>query len=158
MSIPEQNQPQFLLQRIYLKDVSFEAPIAPEIFLMNWQPKVDIELQTTSQSLNTETYEVTVFVTVTAKVEEKVAFIVEIKQGGIFSIVGVPEEQIKQILGITCPNILFPYVREAISDLVTKGSFPQLLIEPINFEALYQQQQLQQQNPSSATIEAETTH
>jgi len=156
MSTPEQNQPQFLLQRIYLKDVSFEAPHTPEIFLVNWQPKVDIELQTSSQSLNPETYEVVVFVTVTAKVEEKVAFIVEIKQAGIFSITGIPEEQTKQVLGSTCPNILFPYIREAISDLVTKGSFPQLLIEPINFEALYQQQQLQQQNPPAA--EAETTH
>lgn len=152
MSATEQNQPQFLLQRIYLKDVSFEAPHTPEIFLGNWQPKVDIELQTNSRLLNPDVYEVEIFVTVTAKIEEKVAFLVEIKQGGIFTITGIPEEQTKQILGITCPNILFPYVREAVSDIVTKGSFPQFLIEPINFEVLYQQQQQQ------AAAEMEKTH
>lgn len=153
MSTPEQNEPQFVLQRIYLKDVSFEVPHAPEVFLMNWQPKVDIELQTSSQALNENAYEVIVFVTVTAKVEEKVAFIAEVKQGGVFSISGIPEEQVKQILGITCPNILFPYIREEVSSLVTKGSFPQLLIEPINFEALYQQQSAQ-----TVATEIETAH
>lgn len=157
MSTPEQQQPQFMLQRIYIKDTSFEVPHAPEIFLMNWQPKVDIELQNSAQALNTDVYEVTVLVTVTAKVEDKIAFIAEIKQGGIFTISGIPQEQVQQILGITCPNILFPYVREAISSLVTKGSFPQLLIEPINFETLYYQQ-MQQQNTQPANEETEIAH
>ena len=155
MSSPEQNQPQFVLQRIYLKDISFEVPHAPDVFLINWQPKVDIELQTSSEAINENVYEVMIFVTVTAQLEEKVAFIAEVKQAGIFSIAGIPEEQLKQVLGITCPNILFPFVREAISDLVTKGSFPQLLLEPINFEALYQQQL---QNPPTATAETDIAH
>src|SRR5687768_17327708 len=120
MSTPESNQPQFVLQRIYLKDASFEAPSIPEIFLTTWQPKVNLELQNNFQQVSPGVYEATIAVTVTARVEEKIAFLVEIKQAGIFTLNGFPDEQQQQILAITCPNILFPYAREAVSDLVTK--------------------------------------
>lgn len=157
MSTPEENQTQFMLQRLYLKDASFEAPNIPEVFLANWQPKVDLALQNNFQLLSPGVFEASISVTVTARVEEKIAFLVEIKQAGIFSLSGFPEDQEQQILAITCPNILFPYAREAVSDLVTKASFPQLLLEPVNFEALYYQQQ--NEAAKAAPVEAtETTH
>lgn len=136
----EAQGPEFAIQRIYVKDSSFEAPEAPAIFREQWEPKVNIDLQTASTLLEASIFEVVLGVTVTVKIKDKVAFLAEVKQAGIFSIGDFPEEQRKQLLGSFCPNILFPYAREAITAMVTRGGFPQLYLAPINFDAVYQQQ------------------
>lgn len=138
----------FSIQRIYLKDCSFETPHTPDIFRLNWQPNVDFSLQIDHKKLSEEAYEVVVAGTATASIENKVAFLAEVKQAGIFTLKNIPEDQIPLLLNIICPNILFPYFRETISNLTVRGSFPQLTLEPINFEALYQQRMKEQ--PSTA--------
>lgn len=141
----KQEGPQFAIQRIYVKDVSFETPNAPEIFKLQWDPKVHIDLRTEHAKLEDNVYEVMLTITVTVKVKhEKVAFIAEVKQAGIFSIDSFPEDQMGPLLGVFCPNILYPYVREAITALVSRGGFPQIYLAPINFDAIYQQQLKQQ--------------
>lgn len=140
----EQQQPQFALQRFYVKDSSFESPNAPASFQKQWKPEVKLDLNSRSQKLADDTYEVEVKVTATAENDGETAFLVEVVQGGIFHIKGVEGDQLKHMLGAFCPNILFPYVRETVDQLVTKGSFPALMLAPINFDALYQQSQAQQ--------------
>lgn len=137
-------QAQLSIQRIYTKDISFEAPGTPEVFLGDWNPTNNIELSTGSRELSEGVYEVELAITSEVKTgaenaESKVAFIVEVKQAGIFSIEGFSDEERDHLLNAYCPNLLFPYVREIISDLVTRGSFPQLVLQPINFDALYAQ-------------------
>lgn len=130
----------FQIHKIYLKDVSFETPNSPEIFSeQEWKPDVNLELRNTAKRLDAGFHEVVLAVTVTAKLGDKVAYIVEVHQAGIFSIDGHNDEQLSEMVGGYCPGILFPFAREAVSDLVTKGSFPQLLLAPVNFLALYQQ-------------------
>ncbi|MEO6699178.1 MAG: protein-export chaperone SecB [Paraperlucidibaca sp.] len=144
------NQPQFALQRVYLKDASFEVPGAPKVFLQTWNPEVNIDLATAHQALEDgKHYEVQLAITVTAKNEGNTAFLVEVKQAGIFQVEGVAEAEMGPLLGAYCPNILFPFAREAISDLVGKGSFPQLLLQPVNFDALYADS-LRRQNEAGA--------
>ncbi len=135
---------QFNLQRIYCKDISFETPNSPSMFLGEWKPQMEMQFNNEMQELGENNYEVVLTLTVTVKSNDKTAFLVEVHQAGIFNIIGVPEEQMNPVLGITCPNILFPYAREVVSDLVNRGSFPQLLLAPVNFEALYAQQAQQQ--------------
>ena len=136
-----ETEQRFEIQRIYTKDLSFESPNTPDVFLQeNWQPEIAIDLNIADTKLENETYEVVLTVTATAKAKDATAFLAEVKQAGIFAISGFSEEQVKHMLGAFCPNVLFPYAREAISDIVTRGSFPQLLLAPINFDALYQQQ------------------
>ncbi len=146
----ESQDPIFGIEKIYLKDASLEAPNAPQIFLAQIQPKVSIELQNRATMIDNGVFEAVVSVTVTSKVDDKVAFLVEVAQAGIFRIMNVPEDNIAAILGVACPNILYPYAREAVSDLVTRAGFPPVLLNPINFEALYAQQ-LQQQQAENAT-------
>lgn len=136
------DQPEFQIQRIYVKDSSFEAPNAPGIFKENWEPKVNIDLNTSSSKLENNIHEVTLAVTVTVKAGEgeTVAFLAEVKQSGIFTIAKFEEEQLQHILGSFCPNILFPYARETITAMVTRGGFPQIYLAPINFDAVYQEQ------------------
>jgi len=142
----EENQErQFTIQRIYTKDVSFETPNTPEIFMKEWRPQVSVNINNAIKDLGEGNIEVALTVTVTAKVEEKTAFLVEVTQAGIFLAKGIPEEEMGPLLGIYCPNVIFPYVRELVSDLITRGSFPQFLLAPVNFEALYAQQMQQQQ-------------
>ena len=150
---------EFSLQRIYLKDCSFETPNTPHIFRSDWQPQVTLELQTRTESLGEDSYEVILGVTATAKVDDKVAFLVEVKQAGIFTIKGFIEEQKQEIMGVVCPGILFPYVREVVSNTIARGSFPQLLLDPINFEGLYRQQ-MEQQAAAAETKKTDevTTH
>ncbi|OGT29711.1 MAG: protein-export chaperone SecB [Gammaproteobacteria bacterium RIFCSPHIGHO2_12_FULL_35_23] len=137
-----ENQQRFEIQRIYVKDLSFEAPNTPQVFLeQNWQPDITIDLNIAHNEVNKGVYEVILTVTATAKAKEKTAFLAEVKQAGVFAINGFEETQVNHMLGAYCPNVLFPYAREAISDLVARSSFPQLLLAPINFDALYQQQQ-----------------
>ncbi|VAW62908.1 Protein-export protein SecB (maintains pre-export unfolded state) [hydrothermal vent metagenome] len=152
----EQAQQQFAIQKIYVKDISFESPNAPTVFTEGeWKPEVNVQINTETRKVADNLHEVTLTVTVTAKQMEKTAFLVEIKQSGIFQMTGFEEEQMGGMLGAYCPEVLFPYAREAISDLVTKGGFPQMLLSPVNFNALYMQHQQQQQAQESP---AETAH
>ena len=153
----EENQ-QFAIQKIYLKDVSFESPNSPKAFMEgDWQPQINVQINSSNQALSDDTYEVVLEITVTAKQEERTAFLAEVKQAGIFTIAGFPKENMGGMIGAFCPETLFPFAREAISDLVSKGGFPQLLLAPVNFNALYTQQ-LQQNAAAETEAEAETSH
>lgn len=153
MSEEDQAQPgqqqggdqQFQVQKIYLKDASFETPNAPGIFTHDWDPKINVELNTRAERVDEGVYESVVTVTVTAKLEETTAYLCEVQQAGVFTIQGVEGERLNALLGGYCPQILFPYAREAVSELVAKGGFPQMLLAPVNFDALYAQQRAQQQ-------------
>jgi preprotein translocase subunit SecB len=138
-----QNQPAFGIEKLFIKDASIEVPGAPQIFTERTAPQVSVELGNAGQRLDADVYEVELKVTVTAKIGDKTAFLVEVSQAGIFVIRGVPEENMDAILGVACPNILFPYAREAVSDMVTRAGFAPVLLSPINFEALYMQQKQQ---------------
>lgn len=150
---PAENEQQFQLQKIYLKDTSFETPNSPEIFTENWEPDVNVELQTAGKPLADDVQEVVLTVTVTAKVADKTAYLVEVHQAGVFTLTGFNENERAHMLGSYCPNILFPYAREAISDIVGKGGFPQMLLAPVNFDALYAQHVQQQQEKGPVTEE-----
>ena len=153
----EQPQQQFAIQKIFIKDVSFESPNAPAVFTEGeWKPEVNVQINTEAKALNEGLHEVTLTITVTAKQLEKTAFLVEVKQSGIFQMSGFEQDQIGGMLGAYCPETLFPYAREAISDLVTKGGFPQMLLSPVNFNALYMQHQQKQQ--AQETAQTETAH
>jgi preprotein translocase subunit SecB len=130
-------QPQFSIQRIYLKDLSFETPQGPSAFKKKWQPKVSQDLNTKTNPVEDGLFEVALRVTITVADGEETIYIVEAEQAGLFNVSGFAEEQIPQILNTTCPGILFPYLRETLDNVVTKGSFPALLLPPINFDALY---------------------
>lgn len=140
--------PVFALEKIYLKDASLEVPHAPAIYLEREAPQIDVQLHTEGSAMGEDYYDVTVTVTVTAKLGDKVMFLNEVAQAGIFRIAGIPQEEIDPVLGIACPNILFPYAREVVSDMTTRAGFPPVLLNPINFEALYQQQMQQSQGAS----------
>lgn len=142
---------QFAIQKIYLKDVSFEAPNSPDVFRQGWKPETNVQLNTETKTLSEGHYEVALTVTVTTKTEDKTVFLAEVKQAGVFQASGFPEEQLGHLLGSFCPNLLFPYAREAISNLVIKGGFPDMPLAPINFDALYAQhvQKLKQQAETS---------
>lgn len=131
---------QFSLQRIYIKDLSFEAPKSPEIFREDWSPDVELDLNTRQRALEGDFHEVVLTLTVTVKTGEEVAFIAEVQQAGIFLVQGLDEASKGHALGAFCPNILFPYARETLDGLVVKGSFPALMLAPVNFDALYAQE------------------
>lgn len=131
--------PQFEIQRLYIKDVSFEAPNTPQTFIEEWKPEVELNLETRSNRIQDTTHEVVLSVTASVKTAQKPAFVVEVQYAGVFIIAGLQDEQLKQMLGSFCPTILFPYAREVISDLVVRGGFPQLILAPVNFDALYAQ-------------------
>jgi preprotein translocase subunit SecB len=143
-------QPGFAIEKLYVKDASLEIPNAPQIFTDRTAPQVNVELGNIAQKLDEGVFEVALKVTVTAKIADKTAFLVEITQAGVFAIRNVAEENLEMILAITCPNILFPYAREAVSDLVTRAGFAPVLLNPINFEALYMQQKQQAENAAKA--------
>ena len=153
----EVKQGEFAPQKIYIKDLSFERPNSPEIFTEEWKPAVNMNLGSEARPLGDKLYEVVLTVTVTVTMEEKTAYLVEAHQAGIFHIDGFPEDIVGRMVATVCPNILFPFAREHIADLITRGGFPQLLLAPVNFEALYQQQQLQEQS-QAAPAETETKH
>ncbi|MGD8615237.1 MAG: protein-export chaperone SecB [Gammaproteobacteria bacterium] len=142
-------EPQFAIHRVYLKDASFETPNSPAVFTQDWKPEVSLQLNSSVNPLESQVYEVVLNVTVTAQQGDKTAFLAEIQQAGIFTLRGFDEQQMGSMLGAFCPNTLFPFAREAISDLVVKGGFPQLLLAPINFDALYAQK-LRQESPASS--------
>lgn len=134
---PEQQQ--FAMQKIYIKDVSFETPNTPDVFTQEWKPDVNVQLDTSGKHIAPDVHEVVLGITVTVKIGDKVAYLVEIHQAGIFTIKGFGDSDRSAMLGSYCPNVLFPFAREVISDLVTKGGFPQLLLAPVNFDAIYQE-------------------
>lgn len=136
-STSAQPEAQFVIQRVYIKDLSFEAPNTPGIFQQAWHPELHLEINTTHQPIEKDVYEVVLHVTATVKTEKTVAFLVEVKQAGIFTVQNVEPTQLDHILGSFCPNLLFPYAREVITSEVIRASFPQLVLAPINFDALY---------------------
>lgn len=143
---------QFSIQKIYIKDVSFETPKSPQIFIEKWDPSVDFNLGTRVEPLEENLYEVALTVTVTVKSGESVAYLVEVTQAGIFALNGFADQEMGPMIGSFCPNILFPYAREAVSDLVAKGGFPQLLLAPVNFDALYAQHVQQMQSNGTGNL------
>ncbi|MGB0466815.1 MAG: protein-export chaperone SecB [Pontibacterium sp.] len=151
MSENEKNQqseaqgPQFAVQRVYIKDSSLESPNSPAVFTKQWQPEINLDMNSRTQQLGEGAYEVVLTLTITVKNDEETAFLVELQQAGIFSVSGLDEAELHHTLGAFCPNILFPYAREAIDSMVTKASFPPLMLAPVNFDALYAQQLAQQQ-------------
>lgn len=139
----EQQAPQasFNIEKLYVKDMSLELPNAPQVFMQTDAPQLDVQINNVSEPVTDTLYEVVVTVTVTATAGEKTMFLAEVAQAGLFSIVNVPASELDPLLGIGCPTILYPYVREAISDMVTRGGFPPVLLAPVSFEALYVQRQ-----------------
>ena len=137
---------EFSIQRLYVKDVSFESPNSPEIFLKDWQPDVHVDLNVATNKLTEDDHEVVLRTTVSVKAGDKTAFLVEVNYAGVFMVKGVTDaEQLRALLGIACPDILFPYARELVSELITRGGFPPLYLAPMNFEALYQQKLAEEQ-------------
>lgn len=148
---------QFAVQRIYVKDLSFEAPSTPGVFRKQWQPKLNVDLNTRSNPIDGEgNFEVVLSITITAKLEEETAFLIEVQQAGIFSVRGFEGEDLRRILGTAAPNVLFPYARETIDSVCVKGAFPPIVLAPVNFDAVYQQALLQAQ--AAAKGGAPATH
>ncbi len=145
-------QAQFAIQRIYIKDVSFEAPNSPAIFRKDWAPEVKLDLDTRSEKLDDNTFEVVLSLTVTATIGQETAFLCEVQQAGIFSVPALTDAQMAHMLAAFCPNILFPYAREAVSSLVNRGTFPQLNLAPVNFDALFAQYMQQRQAEAQAQL------
>ncbi len=141
----QEQQAIFNIEKLYVKDLSLEIPHAPAIFLERENPQIDLQLHTAATPVEEGVFEVTVTVTVTAKLQEKdkVLFLVEAKQAGIFQVRNIPHAEMEQVLAIMCPNILYPYLREVVSDVVVRAGFAPVLLSPINFEVLYQQQKQQ---------------
>ena len=153
--VPEQQAPvgQLGIQKLYLKDMSFEAPNTPKVFTEQLTPSLDVQLANTATKLADNVHEVVLTVTCTVKQEDRVVYLIEVKQAGIFNITGFDEDTLPVVLGTACPNIIFPYAREAVSDIVTKGGFPQLVLSPVNFDILYAQE-MQRRDAA----EAQATH
>ena len=153
----DNQNPVFQIQRIYLKDLSLEQPNSPQILLEQGQPQVEINLGVGADPISDGIFEVAVTATVTTKVNDRVLFLVEAKQGGIFEIRNIPEDQLQPIIGIACPGIIYPYLRAIVSDVCTRAGFPPVLLSEVNFQAMYeaQQQQLaaQQGNGGTAPVE-----
>ena len=147
------NEAQFMIQRVYMKDFSFETPNSPSIFQEKWEPQLNLDLNVNHNKLEDNVYEVVLDITATVTNQEKTAFLAEVKQAGTFTIQGTAEDQLDHLLGSFCPNILFPYAREAITSQVIRGSFPQLVLAPINFDALYMQQ-MEQKKQAAGNSEA----
>lgn len=130
---------EFIIHRLFIKDLSFEAPHSPQTFNKEWKPEVEVHLDSTSQHLEDDLYDVTLKVTNTTKLKDEIVFIAEVKQAGIFLVRGFAKEQQDELLGSFCPNVLFPYAREVISNIIHRGGFPPLYLAPVNFDAIYQQ-------------------
>jgi preprotein translocase subunit SecB len=145
------NAPMFQIQRMYLKDLSLEQPNSPQILLEQGQPQVEINLTLGAEPISDGIYEVTVMATVTTKINDKTLFLVEAKQGGIFEIRNIPEDQLRPILGIACPGIVYPYLRAIVSDVCTRAGFPPVVLSEVNFQAMYESQQAQAASASVAT-------
>ena len=137
----QQTQPTFQIEKIYVKDMSLEIPHAPKVFLEQVQPQLEVQINTGSQNFADGYYEVTVTATVTARLGERTLFLAEARQAGIFQLRGMPAEELGPLLGIACPTVVYPYLRETIQDMISRGGFPPVILAPLSFEALYLQQQ-----------------
>ncbi len=153
-----QNQPVFSIEKLYVKDISLEIPNAPQVFLEREAPQVDIQLHHESTNIDEGVFQTVLTVTVTAKVKEKTLFLAEVGQAGIFVIRNIPAADIDPILGIACPNILYPYVREVVSDVVGRAGFPPVVLSPVNFEGLYQAQKQAQAEQHSTEPVIQVAH
>jgi len=149
----QSGETQFMIQRIYVKDLSFETPNTPAVFQQQWEPELTLDLNTSSTQLEAGIFEVVLTVTATVANQKATAFLVEVKQAGIFTVQGAETNQLDHLLNSFCPSILFPYAREAITSQVIRGSFPQLVLAPINFDALYMQQLAEKQNAGQTQAE-----
>jgi len=158
MSEQQPAQPAFGIQKVYVKDASVELPNAPQVFLGSFTPQIEVQLENAAERLGDATYEVVVKVTVTAKEGDKTCFLIEVAQAGIFEISGVAQPDLDPILGIACPNILFPYARETVADLIGRAGFPPLHLTPVNFEAIYVQRLQSLQSAQGGTPQAGTGH
>lgn len=156
MSETPQAAATFQIEKVYVKDLSLEIPNAPQVFTEQTQPQIDVQIESAESRFQQDFYEVTLSVTVTARAGERVLFLAEAVQAGIFSLRNIPEADLGPLLGIACPTVLFPYVRETISDLVTRGGFPPLLLSPISFEQLYLQRMQQNAPQQGAKPQQET--
>jgi len=132
-------EPGFGIEKVYVKDFSLEVPNAPQIFLDRDAPEVNVQLNTQGDAIGEGVFDVVLTVTVTAKIKDKTVFLVEVGQAGIFRIVNIPQEQMEPLIAVACPNILFPYAREAVSDAITRAGFQPIVLQPVNFEAMYVQ-------------------
>lgn len=151
----DENRPVIRTEKIYLKDVSFETPNAPTIFTLEWQPKLNFNIGQKASPISEDLYEVVLTLTATTTVGDQTAYLAEVHQAGIFTLQAREQEQLDRLVGVVCPRMLYPYACAALSELVTKGGFPQLLLAPLNFEALYQQR-LQEKNEQTGTEAQET--
>lgn len=150
---------QFSIQKLYIKDISFESPGTPSVFTFkNWEPQIELNLNNSNKKVSEGVYEVVLSVTSTVKNDDKTAFLVEVHQAGIFNIVGFNDQDLKYILGAQCMNILFPYAREVVSDLTNRGGFPPLLLNPVNFDALFAQAMQKQQQEAEEAAKEEVKH
>lgn len=149
----ENTQPVFSIEKLYVKDLSVEVPGAPQIFLERENPQINVQLSTAGRAIEEGLYEITLTVTVNAKIsEERTLFMIEIAQAGIFQIRNVPQEDLEPVMMVGCPNILFPYAREAVSDAVTRAGFQPVLLSPVNFESLYHAQRQQAAQRSNGEV------
>ena len=151
------SEPKFAIQRIYLKDLSYETPQGPAAFTKQWQPKVNQDLSTKSAKIEEDVFEVSLRLTITVSSDEETIYLIEVEQAGLFTIQGFVDQQLTQVLNTTCPNLLFPYAREAIDNILTKGSFPPLMIPPINFDALFASAVQQAAAQAESEYESEET-
>lgn len=145
----EQEAPSFAIEKLYIKDLSLEVPNAPAIYVEQGTPEIGLQLQTGAQKVGDDLFEVTLTATVTAKLEDKTVYLVEVGQSGLFRIRNIPEDHLEPLMAIACPNILFPYVREAVSDSVTRAGFAPLMLQPVNFEAMYAARAQQEQQATA---------
>ena len=137
-------EPIFEIKKVYTKDMSLETPNSPQVFTVEWNPDVNVQLHTDANKLDEQFFEVTLTVTVTTKLEERTAYLVEVQQAGIFQLAGIGDDDLGPVLGSMCPGILFPYAREAVSDLITRAGFQPMLLTPVNFDAMYYQHVMSQ--------------
>ncbi|MBV2234256.1 MAG: protein-export chaperone SecB [Sterolibacterium sp.] len=149
----EQQAPVFSIEKVYAKDISLEIPNAPQVFLERENPSIELQLHDSASTIEDGLYEVVVTATITAKNGENTVFLVEVAQAGVFQLRNLPVDNLDPILGVACPNIIFPYLRETVSDLVTRAGFPPVLLAPINFEALYQQRMQQAQASGEVPVQ-----
>lgn len=134
----QNNQPIFTIEKLYVKDLSLEVPDAPQIYRQREAPQVDVSMNNAGKRIEEGHYEVVINITITAKLKDKTVFLVEAAYGGVFQIRNVPDAEIETVLGVTCPNILFPYLREVVSETISRAGFPPVVLHPMNFEAIYQ--------------------
>ncbi|MBI5438503.1 MAG: protein-export chaperone SecB [Nitrosomonadales bacterium] len=150
-AVQEANQPVFNIEKIYVKDISLEIPHAPQIFLERENPQIDVQLSTQTATIEADVYEVVITNTVTAKIGEKVMFLIEAKQAGIFRLSNLSKEDMEPVLAVMCPNILFPYLRELVSTTAVRAGFAPVLLNPVNFDMLYQQHKQEQAQVAATT-------